>query len=323
MYQVSILVPIYNVELYIERCVRSLMEQTYKEIQYVFVDDCSPDSSITKLKEVIDEYPKRKSEVLIVNHEINRGLAAARNTAVNNATGDFVFHVDSDDYIEKDAIELLVYKQIESDADIVTGLALAEYRKYKSLLELREYSSMREMTLDMIKPSLRHTIWGRLIRKELYTAHSINAKEGINVGEDLQVMPCLSYYALKVANCYQLVYHYNCENENSYVHTTNEIGKCLRRGVQDVGSYLVVRDFFQDKDYVFINEAEKGISAFSQRLMGYYVEAKDRKGFENVRKIYRQLSCGHVNVKLWHKLHDRTFYGYVYCRLTQLLLPNR
>lgn len=111
MITVSICVPVYGVERYIERCARSVFEQTYDNIEYIFVDDCSPDHSIDILKNVIEEYPARKPNVRIVRHEHNRGLAAARNTAIDNAGGDFVLHIDSDDYIPSDYVSLLATKQ--------------------------------------------------------------------------------------------------------------------------------------------------------------------------------------------------------------------
>ncbi|MBQ1779984.1 MAG: glycosyltransferase family 2 protein, partial [Bacteroidales bacterium] len=121
MYQVSILVPIYEVEKYIERCARSLFEQTYDNLEYIFVDDCSPDKSMEILEQVMEDYPNRKKQVRIIRHEHNRGLAAARNTALDAATSPFITHVDSDDYLSLDAIHLLVNKQVETDADIVSG----------------------------------------------------------------------------------------------------------------------------------------------------------------------------------------------------------
>ena len=108
MIKVSILVPIYNVETYIHQCAVSLFEQTYNNIEYIFVDDASPDNSITILKDLIKRYPKREKDVRIITHEKNRGLAVARNTAISNATGDYIFIVDSDDYMEKQTIEWMV-----------------------------------------------------------------------------------------------------------------------------------------------------------------------------------------------------------------------
>ena len=105
MSKISILVPIYGVEHYIERCARSLFEQTYPDIEYVFVDDCSSDQSIAVLEKVMEDYPLRKPHVKIIHHERNKGLSAARNTALEASAGDYVMHVDSDDYIEKTLIK--------------------------------------------------------------------------------------------------------------------------------------------------------------------------------------------------------------------------
>lgn len=315
-YQVSVLVPVYNVEAYIETCVRSLMEQTYPNIQFVFVNDCSTDSSLQILNQVVAEYPDRAQDVLIISHHQNRGLAAARNTAIAHATGCFISHVDSDDYMERDAIENLVNKQLGTDADIVTGIALAEYEGYGSIMELREYASMHDMTLDLIKATLRHTLWGRLIRKSLYTDHALSAKESVNIGEDAQMMPCLAYYATKAVNCYRLVYHYNCKKENSYSHMIGDIHRLCQRGVQDVESYKVVREFFRDKDDAFFNEAERSLSKFVQLLMGYYVLATNKQEFDELKKLYKQLQCGRVKVRAWHVIHAATSYNFWYCKLT-------
>ena len=106
--KVSILVPVYGVEKYIKRCARSLFEQTYDNIEYIFVDDCTQDRSIDILEEVLKEYPNRKNQVKILHHAKNRGLSASRNTALDASTGDYLMHVDADDYLHVDAIALLI-----------------------------------------------------------------------------------------------------------------------------------------------------------------------------------------------------------------------
>ena len=104
---VSLLVPIFNVEPYIEKCLHSLFAQSFKSIEYVFVNDCTPDRSIEKLWTVLNQYPDRKLFVKVINHNTNQGLSAARKTALLHATGSYVWHIDSDDYIALDAVEKL------------------------------------------------------------------------------------------------------------------------------------------------------------------------------------------------------------------------
>lgn len=103
---VSVLIPVYQVEDYIERCDRSVFEQTYQKLECVFVDDGSTDSSNNILYTIINEYPSLKNRISIIHHLENRGLAAARNTAITSCHGDFVMHIDSDDKLELYAAEL-------------------------------------------------------------------------------------------------------------------------------------------------------------------------------------------------------------------------
>ena len=105
--RVSVIIPVYNVSAYIERCVRSVMDQTYHDIECVIVDDCSPDDSIMKCERLIKAYDGPVS-FSIVRHEKNKGVSAARNTGLKASTGDYVVYMDSDDAITEDCIEKLV-----------------------------------------------------------------------------------------------------------------------------------------------------------------------------------------------------------------------
>ena len=111
MMKVSILVPVYGVEKYIEKCAVSLFEQSYEDIEYIFVNDCTPDRSIEVLRATIARYPQRQKQVVIIDHDVNRGLGAARHTATEwAATGELVMHVDSDDYLMPHAVVASVRK---------------------------------------------------------------------------------------------------------------------------------------------------------------------------------------------------------------------
>ena len=104
MYKVSIVIPVYNVEKYIERCVRSLFEQTLDDIEYIFVDDCSPDQSVAVLQSTLQDYPNRKESVRIIRHKENKGVAVARNAGINAAQGKYLIHCDSDDWVDANPI---------------------------------------------------------------------------------------------------------------------------------------------------------------------------------------------------------------------------
>lgn len=279
---VSICVPIYNVENYIERCAVSLLGQTYGKIEYVFVNDCSPDKSVEVLSKVMEDYPRKKDFVKIISHEKNRGLAAARNTAVNHSEGDFILHVDSDDYLGIDAVEKLVNKQQETDADIVTGQAVQIEKDKSSVMRRPQFLSQDDFVKEMIVPSISHTIWGRLIRKSLYTDNGIEAKEGVNIGEDLQAMSKLAYYAKKVETIWDVVYYYDCTNELSYMNQFDTAS--IRRLVQDTTSMEIVRDFFVGKSDKFQNQAEGYLRDYYLKLLRYYGRSKMKEDFEKIQE---------------------------------------
>lgn len=104
---VSVIVPIYGVERYIEQCVRTLMEQTLREVEYVFVDDHTPDKSMEILERVLADYPDRMGQVKVLQNEKNQGVARTRRVGLKECTGEYIIQVDSDDYVSPDYCEKL------------------------------------------------------------------------------------------------------------------------------------------------------------------------------------------------------------------------
>jgi glycosyltransferase involved in cell wall biosynthesis len=240
---VSICVPIYGVEKYIERCAVTLFEQTYENIEYIFVNDCTKDNSISFLEEVISRYPARTSAVRIITHDKNRGLAAARNTTVENSTGEFILHVDSDDYIENNTVELLVSEQQKNDADIVTCGIFIHKPTTVAMRILPHYSSPKELTSKLIGRQTSVNIWGRLIRRSLYIDNDIKAMEGVNMGEDYSVSPILAYYAKEVATLEKPLYHYDCTNVCSYSNVFS-----VKNAEQTWTAFDLLNSFFKEKE---------------------------------------------------------------------------
>lgn len=220
---ISICVPIYGVEQYIRRCAISLFEQTYSNIEYIFVNDCTPDNSLVILEGVMKQYPNRKDQVRIINHNHNRGLAAARNTAVNHAHGELIMHVDSDDWIEKDMVEKLVRKQQADNSDIVCCGYQREYGGHFQVNSAPKSQSSREMTLCSLRRKTSINIWSKLIRTSLYIDNNLKCIEGIDMGEDWQITPKLYFHAQIISTINEPLYHYNCVNRDSY---TNNFSLC-------------------------------------------------------------------------------------------------
>ena len=130
--KVSVIIPVYNVEQYIERCARSLFGQTLSEMEFIFVDDGTPDRSIDVLKLVLEDYPKRKEQTIILKNDTNRGQMQTRIRGQLSAKGEYLAAVDSDDWIESNAFENLYKRAKETDADAVV---FGYHREYKNKTE--------------------------------------------------------------------------------------------------------------------------------------------------------------------------------------------
>lgn len=119
MYCVSVIVPFHNVERYIERCARSLFEQTLENIEFIFIDDGSTDNSLSILQDVMSNYPKRYDSINVIQHAHNIGVARSRIEGYNFAHGEYVIHCDSDDYVDKRMYEKMHVFAKRGDCDIV------------------------------------------------------------------------------------------------------------------------------------------------------------------------------------------------------------
>lgn len=278
---ISVCVPVYNVEGYIEKCARSIFEQTYQNIEVIFVDDQSQDSSLEILRRVIGEYANRKHNAVVISHEKNLGLAASRNTAVAHANGQFLVHVDSDDWLEPDAIESLVERQKETGADIVSGKAIAHYPDGEVEMCDPYIEDNLSFMRHMAGLTLDHVIWRRLIRTSLYRDNHIEAKEGVNIGEDHHTLPRLIYYANKCVSINKVIYHYNCQNPNSYMSQTDYL-EIVRRMDSDLASIDILLDFFSDKDSLCYEQLQQAKVTYLFSYMTKCYENHDRKRYDYV-----------------------------------------
>jgi glycosyltransferase involved in cell wall biosynthesis len=214
--QVSILVPIYNVSDYIERCAHSLFQQTFDDIEYIFVNDCTPDDSIEKLQKVIEQYPNRKPFVKIINHEKNKGSSASRNTAIDNSTGQYIQYIDSDDWIEPDMVEVM-YKKAEAEAaDIVICDILVERKNRKDYYNDYIPKNNQDYFRCMLeqKCCLGYLVL-KLVRRELFELSGSCFVETLNILEDRFALTMLYYYAKKIVKIDKAFYHYDKTNANS------------------------------------------------------------------------------------------------------------
>lgn len=245
---VSILIPVYLVEQYIERCAHSVFGQTYDNMEFIFVDDCSRDNSIQLLEEVLAQYPQRASQVRIIKHDQNEGLAVARNTAISNASGDFVFNMDSDDYIETDAMEALINLQEQTNADVVTGRMYINDDEIDPHYVEPFYQSKDEMLTTIVSDLWHHEFVNRLVRRSLFIDHDIKALPHVNICEDWQLTAKVVYYADICVTADKYTYHY-VNNPSSLVHCNKTWERMKIACYQENASLMSLVDFFSETKY--------------------------------------------------------------------------
>lgn len=216
MCKVSVIVPVYNVECFIERCARSLMEQTLQDVEYIFVNDAATDGSMKVLASVLEEYDNRNTRIL--EHTTNKGLPAARNTGLTAARGEYIFHCDSDDYVEQDMLEVLYKKASDTGADIVWCDWFLTFEKNERYMKQPSFSTPIEALKAMLSGGMKYNVWNKLVRRSLYVDNDIHFPAGYGMGED-QTMMMLFACALKVAYVPRAFYHYVKLNTGSFTRT--------------------------------------------------------------------------------------------------------
>jgi glycosyltransferase involved in cell wall biosynthesis len=219
--KVSILVPFFKVEKYVGRCVESLFTQTYQNIEYVFVNDCSPDKSMDVINEYIEKYGVAE-KCKIISHKKNQGISASRNDCLDNMTGDYFLFVDSDDYIDKDMIESLVEAAIKENADISGCGYIEEYADHSVQYPQKYTNDHNEMLRAITLLTIKGVMWKLLVRSAIVTEHKDEVRfiPDRNMVDDYLFCCQIFYYAQRFAGVDRCMYHWIQYNPNNYTHTT-------------------------------------------------------------------------------------------------------
>ena len=202
-FKISVIVPVYNVEKYINRCVDSIINQTYKNLEIILVDDGSPDNC----GKICDEYAKKDGRIKVV-HKENGGVSSARNIGLDIATGDYIGFIDSDDYIELDMFECLVNSIIKYNLDICECNFIIEEKnnisyvkcKYENILE------NRDIIKNYLSDNIRPETCNKLYKKEFFD--DIRFDTTMILGEDAFINYQIMKRAMKIYNINQYKYHY-------------------------------------------------------------------------------------------------------------------
>lgn len=212
---VSIIVPVYNIEKYISKCIESVLSQTFKDWELILVDDGSTDNS----GKICDEYALKDNRIKVI-HKENEGVTATRDKGVKEAQGEFLFFIDGDDYITDNALELFTNKQKENDTDLVRGNIYQVSENGEVLMNYisPNFSNVEEWIKYIIKNG--GYICNNLIRKNLYNKY-VNIPNNITLCEDLLSSLQLGI-GLELVSFIEEITYYYVQRISSAMHTSNK-----------------------------------------------------------------------------------------------------
>lgn len=267
---VTVIVPIYGVEAFVERCVRSLFGQSLSNIEYIFVNDCTRDQSMRIINRLITEYEIPVLNIKIISHDKNRGLAAARNSGLAAATGDYIFHCDADDWIEKNAMEDMYILASKKQADMVWCDWFLSFRNNERYMSQLGTEYPLDYLKAMLSGKLKFNVWNKLVKRDLYLNNEITFPECYDMGEDMTMIK-LAVFAKEVAYLPKALYHYVQLNTNSYTKKISEKRLC-----QILYNTNCTIDFIQEK---LGNGLDKEIQFFKLNIKLPFLISNDKKSY--------------------------------------------
>lgn len=221
MSKVCVIIPVYKAEVYIEKCTRTLFGQTLDNLEYIFVDDCSPDHSIEVMERVLNEFPNRKSQVKVIRHEVNQGVSAARQHGVGAADAEYIIHCDPDDYLELDMYEAMYRKAKEDKADIVLCDIFINDKRESFISKQKPHELSSGSLMQSIGGSSRTRIhgglWNKMIKSSVYKNKEFPLEACYC--EDVAILLDILKQNLVVSYISTPLYHYVIDTANSLAKT--------------------------------------------------------------------------------------------------------
>ena len=217
------------------------------------MDDATPDKSIHLLQEVLGHYPERKEQVKLIRHEINQGLPAARNSGLAVASGEYIFHCDSDDFVDSEMLEQLYRTAQKHDADIVWCDWWLSFEKNERYMKQPMYATPMAALKGMLGGVMKFNVWNKLVRRSLYEEHQILFPSGYGMGEDMTMIRLFAR-AQKVAYLPKAFYHYVQQNSGAFCKTSSN------QHLEDVRHNVAV--VLNDIRQLFGNQLEKELAYF-------------------------------------------------------------
>jgi glycosyltransferase involved in cell wall biosynthesis len=282
-FDLTIIVPIYNVESYIQRCLESVIAQESDglRIECLLIDDCSPDKSMEVVQTVLDGYHGTIS-FTVLHHEHNRGLSAARNTGIKAAKGDYVFFLDSDDWLTPQSLaKMFAVLSDYPNCPLVIGQYVQDLRTLPTYEKTGLLTDTQEIKQLFLEEKIPFYAWNKLVKRSLLVEHSVFFVEG-TIFEDL-------WWSFRVFNLVDSVY---LLPETVYVYEINPssiMGTRLKNGELSINSYVFTFNNMLDHPYDGLSVNQYFfIFRHIIRAMDIYIHCKLPKG---IKKDFYALRC--------------------------------
>lgn len=279
MPKVSIIVPVYNVQDYIERCCNSLFGQTLLDIEYIFIDDASEDDSVNRINLVLNNYKQRKAQVHFIHHNKNLGTIVSRYDGIRIAQGDYIIHCDADDWIEKDMYEKMYNQASTQKLDIVrcdfcrdrTGES-----NYCKRLPEEIYADKFAIISKMMTGNDLSSLCDKLVRRTIVQSPNIMPPSH-DMQEDMALAIQYIYFSQHIGHIPHAYYHY-CFNENS-VTREQTIEKTIKRFIDVTENAALISDF------LYYNHLTP---RFKQELVCFKLNARNHiSGLVHIPQYYK------------------------------------
>ena len=272
---ISVIVPVYNVENYIERCLNSIINQTYKNIEIVCVNDGSTDNSLN----ILNKFQKKDSRIKIISQE-NQGLSEARNVGIKNSSGKYIGFVDSDDWVDLDYYEKLYNALIDSKSDFACANTKFFDNGKISYIKFQQNQIFSEFDKE-IDNYKNGSVWDKLYKKSLFIENDIKFIKG-RYFEDNIVLLQLSYYSKKVVTINSVSYYY-FNNNNSITREINS-EKELKRQQDMYYMCEVILNYFYNKNVS--KKVIKSIKKFLFRAFACSLFNKNSEYSDKAKKMF-------------------------------------
>ena len=274
---ISVIVPVYKVESYLRQCIDSILNQTYKDIEILLIDDGSPD----RCGEICDDYAQIDKRIRVFHTE-NKGLSAARNLGLREANGEYIGFIDSDDWIDPDMYEILLRRLEETGTDISTCGERIEYQNAQQDFILSDDVYTGTIAIRALICDLSYAIWSKLYKKTCW--------EGIcfpesHTSEDIATLYRVVLKVESISCAPGPLYHYRMRKES--ISHTRSMDNLKDYWTASYDRYLCLRDFPEFKnDHEFIDVIKKQVAWAALRTWGWIYETpKEQRDYDYLYKV--------------------------------------